>query len=147
MQMNRYGYIHLILSHRGARLTITAHRVIAITFLGPVPDGKTVDDHIDGDKLNNRVTNLRYLTPSEQMLSAKRLGLFASGDRHPTRMRPEIVSRGADHPRALLNERIVRAMRRLHVAGHSYAYLADLFDVSISVASCAVTRKTWKHLA
>ena len=40
------------------------HRLIAITFLGEVPEGMNVD-HIDGDKANNELSNLQYLTVAQ----------------------------------------------------------------------------------
>ena len=42
--------------------TIYRHTLVAETFLGPRPDGMTID-HIDNDKENNTLVNLRYITP------------------------------------------------------------------------------------
>ena len=44
------------------------HRVIAITFLQN-PENKPVVDHVDGDKTNNHLTNLRWATFSENNLN------------------------------------------------------------------------------
>lgn len=46
--------------------TYTIHKIVAETFLGPVPDGLEID-HRDGDKSNNNVTNLEYVTHAENM--------------------------------------------------------------------------------
>lgn len=43
----------------------TAHRLVAEAFI-PNPDGKPTVDHIDGDRQNNDVSNLRWATYSEQ---------------------------------------------------------------------------------
>lgn len=49
------------------------HRLVANSFLGPRPAGLDTL-HIDGDKTNNAVTNLRYGTRSENELDKVRHG-------------------------------------------------------------------------
>lgn len=53
--------------------TIEVHRLMAMTFLVKPQDGKRyVCDHIDGNKYNNELSNLQYLTQSENILKAQR---------------------------------------------------------------------------
>lgn len=56
-----YGYAFLGIPFRGAN---AVHRLVAETFL-PKPLGATEVDHIDGNKTNNRVENLRWVTHKE----------------------------------------------------------------------------------
>ena len=49
------------------RLWRRGHRLVAQTFLGKIPKGKEVN-HKDGDKHNNSLANLEYLTRSENQL-------------------------------------------------------------------------------
>ena len=44
----------------------SVHRMVAECYLGPCPEGYEVD-HIDGDKKNNKLSNLQYLTKEENI--------------------------------------------------------------------------------
>ena len=46
------------------RKTIYIHTLVAETFIGVRPEGQVID-HIDGDKSNNNLSNLRYTTVAE----------------------------------------------------------------------------------
>ena len=48
------------------RLWRRGHRLVAATFLGPIPKGKEVN-HKDGNKNNNVPENLDYMTRSENL--------------------------------------------------------------------------------
>lgn len=54
------GYYHVTLNGKPYLL----HRLLAQAFI-PNPEGKPEVDHIDGDKLNNDLSNLRWATRSE----------------------------------------------------------------------------------
>ena len=47
-------------------MSIPIHRMVAIAFLSPPPEGAKVEvDHIDGDSTNNRADNLRWVSKAE----------------------------------------------------------------------------------
>lgn len=51
------------------------HRLLALTFLGDPPTGKHVVNHIDGNGLNNSLSNLEWVTVRENVRHAVRIGL------------------------------------------------------------------------
>ena len=57
--------------------TRLVHRLIAKTFV-PKPEGKDFVNHIDGDKQNNEVRNLEWVTRSENIKHAYSIGLKSS---------------------------------------------------------------------
>lgn len=54
----------------------TVHSIVAAAFIGPRPDGMTIN-HRDGDKGNNRVGNLEYCTMRENIMHGLSHGLSA----------------------------------------------------------------------
>ena len=73
------GYHMISWKSTKGRVFKRAHIVCWETHNGPVPDGLEID-HIDGNKSNNNITNLRLVTHHENMLYAReRLGNWAEG--------------------------------------------------------------------
>ena len=57
------GYLHVVLCKDAKTETFSVHKLVAIAFLGHKPCGRIiVVDHIDNDKLNNKVENLQITT-------------------------------------------------------------------------------------
>ena len=70
---NKHGYNVVVLCN-GTRKSVNVHRLVAAAFI-PNPDNKPCVDHIDGNKRNNYVSNLRWVTPVENannMITKKR---------------------------------------------------------------------------
>lgn len=68
------GYQCLKLVKGNTRKSVLLHRLIAEAFI-PNPLNKPEVNHIDGNKSNNAVSNLEWVTPSENKLHALRTGL------------------------------------------------------------------------
>ena len=58
------GYAHCNLSCNGKHRKYTVHRLVATAFI-PNTENKPTIDHINGDKTDNRVSNLRWATHKE----------------------------------------------------------------------------------
>lgn len=63
---NQYGYYRADIRRNGKRVTALIHRLVANAFvINDNPKDNDTVDHIDGDKHNNRASNLRWLSRSE----------------------------------------------------------------------------------
>jgi hypothetical protein len=114
----------------GKGKTYSVHGLVAEAFLGPRPKGLDVN-HIDGNALNNRASNLEYLTRKENIRHAVRIGLWFNGEKHwKTTMTAEKVLE----------------LRRLAVAGESYKAIAAVFGLTPQGVGQIVRRKSWKHI-
>lgn len=126
------GYEHVVLSKR---TDATVHRLVMLAFAGEPPEGYEVN-HRDGDRTNNRVTNLEYVTPSENSLH----GIYELGGER-------VGPKGERAPSAKLTKEKVRQMRiERRRTGISYQKLADKYGVHKKTAMRAIKRKTWKHV-
>lgn len=59
---NSSGYLIVILCKDGKRKTVTVHRLVAQAFIENTDSSKTIINHIDENKENNRADNLEYCT-------------------------------------------------------------------------------------
>lgn len=55
------GYLYFQLQRDGKRRNFSFHNLVAKAFIGEPPDGMEVD-HINRQRLDNRLQNLRYVT-------------------------------------------------------------------------------------
>ena len=78
---DKYGYSYYVISVNGVRHTVKAHRAVAECFI-PNPHNKPTIDHIDGDRQNNRVSNLRWATWKEQQANEATLARAAAIHEH-----------------------------------------------------------------
>ena len=71
-----YKFVTLLINGKQKRMRV--HRMVALTFLDN-PDNKPYVNHINGIRSDNNVKNLEWVTPSENIQHAVRIGLMNSG--------------------------------------------------------------------
>lgn len=72
---NKGGYLSVALWSNKVRKDKLLHRLVAEAFI-PNPDNKSEIDHINADKTNNRVENLRWCTRKENINNPLNLAHF-----------------------------------------------------------------------
>lgn len=85
---DKKGYMKLRLSLVDKKKSVSVHRLVALAFI-PNPDNKLQVNHIDGNKENNNIDNLEWVTNDENHKHKLEHGLNVSksGDEHYTRIK------------------------------------------------------------
>lgn len=117
----KIGYYMVGPTVNGKNVNTYVHVIIAELFLGPCPVGCEVN-HIDGDKTNNVVTNLEYVTHQENMRHARRHGMIAD--------------------RLTIPAETIQQVKDLRTSGLSYTKIVKETGVSISHCWSIVNNET-----
>ena len=125
------GYAQILLYQGGKRRRFGVHQLVALAFLGPKPSPQHEVAHLDGQRLNNHVSNLAWLLPIEN---------DAHKDLHGTRLR------GSQIGNAKLTEAQVVLIRQALAVGIRQCALAQTYGVSDSTVSLIARAKTWRHV-
>ncbi len=139
------GYAVVSLSLHNQERSYRVHAIVCYSFIGPRPHGYHVN-HKDGQKLNNRLTNLEYVTPKENKQHASRMGLVASGARNGQRTHPERTARGERHGNAKMTSASVLNLRADRERGMTYPQLAIRYNITRGYVGEIVRRESWYHI-
>ena len=131
LHANNRGYQYAQPCKDSKKRNLLIHRLVMEAFIGPCPDGIQVN-HKDGDKSNNRLDNLEYMTQSENMVHGREMGLF----------RP---IRGEERCNSILTEENVHEIRRL-VGKETPKEIAARFGVSRGLIYNVIHGKRWGWL-
>ena len=129
---------------------ISVHKLVLYHFQGPKPIDDLVVNHIDGDKNNNSIANLEYITQAENNRHAAKVLKRSCGLRSPHYTTTEFTRRGIDSVKAKLDDEVVKEIRSLWKADNktnTAIILSRRFNVHRNTIYGVVKNKFWKHVS
>ena len=129
------GYKKVRLSNGdGSRKVFSVHRLILETFEPNINSDKLQVNHIDGDKTNNKLSNLEWVSCKENINHAYNLGLYSNiGDNN-----------NGEHK--LVTAQVLEIINLLLSHEMTIQAIADKYNVSKHAIESIKYKKTWKHL-
>ena len=114
----RSGYLEIASVQSGKRVRVLLHRLIAMAWVPGYKHGLCVN-HIDGNKLNNSISNLEWVTLARNTEHSWQTGLCNA--------------RGEKHPSSKLKDSDAAECVRRRLSGESAKKLADEYGVSTAL--------------
>ena len=125
--LGKRGYYVVDLSKKQYRKNAKVHRLVAQAFI-PNPDNKPQVNHIDGNKLNNNVSNLEWCTDKENKQHARKSGLSADYDyKNAPKLTEDIA-------------------RQIKYAEGYHREIAVRFNVGVSTVTHIKRGSRWNHV-
>ena len=125
-----YASVNLYLPDRQPR--VRTHRVnvlVLSAFRAPRPEGLDAA-HIDGDRTNNKLSNLRWKTKAANEADKREHGTLLHGEKAPW---------------AKMTAADVKTIRASHAAGESWASIARRMKLGYQAVYDAGTGRRWQH--
>lgn len=139
------GYVSCTLTLNGKSYYKYVHRLVAEAFVIN-PKTKKQVNHKNGIKNDNRVENLEWVTPSENIRHAIETGLLKYKKKEKD-IKNSKHSKGEDANGSLLNPEKVITIRVLHETGeYKQMELAEMFGVNYRTINDVIKRRQWKHI-
>ena len=109
------GYMTATLHNTTLKKTFYVHRLVALTHI-PLIQGKNLVNHKDGNKLNNKVNNLEWMTPRENSIHSIKT------------LRKEV---GENHSRARVPNELVLGIRMGNITSEMFPDISQKYQVGI----------------
>ena len=133
-RLSKKGYLKCSISVNGKIQTVYPHRLVGLLFVDGYEEGLTID-HIDGNKTNNHVSNLEWVTNSENTQRAIRNGLRNT--------------KGEYNPNAKLTKNDVIWIREHYIKkdkDYSTKAIAQKYNIGETTVREIISGKKWKDL-
>lgn len=150
-QKDKKGYLTIRLRINNEYKYQKVHRLIGNTFIENI-DNKPEINHKDGNKTNNNVSNLEWVTSHENQIHSYANGLRVPivGEKHWTHQKPHLLAKGSKNGNSKLNEQQIIEIRNIwENTDKKYGLLIKLsrkFGIHKNKIYEIVHRKTWKHI-
>lgn len=122
------GYLKYSLRIEGKVTSLFAHRAVALAWIGSPPNGKRCVAHLDGDRRNNHVSNLEWVSYMENAAHKRVHGTHISGEKAPA---------------AKLTEQMVADARTAFRCGETIASIARKYGVTAPTMRDVITGASW----
>lgn len=130
------GYNHIFLNRPGepsGRRQYRLCRLVLLSFIGTPSSNRHQANHKNGQKDDDRLENLEWVTPQENC-------------RHAYDSIGRTKPKGSSHHSSKLTEGIVQEARRLAFSGVIHRDIAAKFGVTRACISMAISGASWGHV-
>ena len=134
VQLDKDGYEKVqMMSTDGKRHRYSVHRLVLENF-NPIENmNKFQVNHIDGNKRNNNLFNLEWVTCSENLIHAHKIGLKNQSGEH-------------NNASKLTEEQVKEIINMLLEHKYTYGQIAEKFRVSDETIGSIKRKERWKYL-
>lgn len=138
------GYVTTTLGN-GKQYYKYVHRLVAEAFINN-KHNKLQVNHINGIKGDNRVENLEWVTPKENIKHAIETGLIKYKNKEES-IKEAKHSRGEDANGSLLTpEKVIEIRVLWEYREYKQMELAEMFGVNYRTINDVIKRRQWKHI-
>lgn len=126
------NYLSIRMCHNYKVNIFRIHNLVAKAFIGERPENYVVN-HKDGDKANNKLENLEYLSRSQNAYHAVKMNRWPD-------------CRGSKHYASRFKDEDIKNIRDLYKKGEKQKSIAIKFNTNQCYISQIVNNKRWSHV-
>lgn len=130
--IDRYGYKKIVLTKNGKSYYFTVHRLVAINFISDPEAERNTVNHKDGNKLNNHVDNLEWMSHKENLQHAWDTGL----------KKPSVQKKGEENKKAKLTNKQAEEIRNSNLSLRKLGAIYGVHNKVISRIKKGISYKT-----